>query len=140
MTISLSRFIYFTCLHTSFLVQRDHTFWADQMFFTPQDIFYRYNFTITHACISNFMFHKSTPVLIFLSFTYKSFFPQFYHNIIFHRYTLCQQHEAIILSYFTQSNIDLTFRDYCGRKLLKKLSPCPHRSKYFVHDKKYNTK
>jgi hypothetical protein len=78
MTISFSRFIYFTCLHTSFLVQRDHTLWVwSNIYFTPQDIFYLYNFT--HACISSFVFHKSTPVgyLYFLGshlYKYKSIF------------------------------------------------------------------
>jgi hypothetical protein len=78
MTISFSRFIYFTCLHTSFLVQRNHTLWVwSNIYFTPQDIFYLYNFT--HACISSFVFHKSTPVgyLYFLGshlYKYKSFF------------------------------------------------------------------
>jgi hypothetical protein len=69
MTISFSRFIYFTCLHTSFLVQRDHTFWADQMFFYTTGYILPLQF-YNHTCISNFMFHKSAPVLIFLRFTF----------------------------------------------------------------------
>jgi hypothetical protein len=69
MTISFSRFIYFTCLHTSFLVQRDHTFWADQMFFYTTGYILPLQF-YNHTCTSNFMFHKSTPVLIFLRFTF----------------------------------------------------------------------
>jgi hypothetical protein len=39
MTFS-TRFIYFTCLHTSFLVQHDHTLWVWSKFFTQQDIFW----------------------------------------------------------------------------------------------------
>ena len=75
-----------------------------------------------YTCISN------SPILCFINlhlylyflgshlYKYKSFFifyPQFHqiqHN--FHRHTLCQQHEAIT------SLFDLTFRDYCGIKLL----------------------
>ena len=107
MTISFSGFIYFKCLHTSFLVQRDHTRLGLINFRTPQDMFYRYNFT--HACISNFMYHKSTPTRIFLRFTFiqiqvvflSFFLSSIKYNIIFtgiHR----EQHEAITLSYFTQ--------------------------------------
>jgi hypothetical protein len=55
MTISFSGFIYFKCLHTSFSVLRDQTRLGLINFLTPQDIFYRYNFT--HAspilCFTN---------------------------------------------------------------------------------------
>jgi hypothetical protein len=47
------------------------------------------------------------------------FYPQFHqiqHN--FHRHTLCQQHQAITLVIFHTALFDLTFRDYCGIKLL----------------------
>ena len=56
---SFSRFIYFTCLHTSFSVQRDHTLWVGLTVTI-----------LTHASRSNFMFHKFTLVLIFLRFTF----------------------------------------------------------------------
>ena len=89
LTISFSRFTkYFACLDTSFLVQSDYIpFGSDQIFF---DIFYRYNF---NSCISNFMFHKFSTVLIFLRFAFIQlqivflslfiFYPQFHqiqHN------------------------------------------------------------
>ena len=74
MTISFSGFIYFKCLHTSFLVQRDHTRLGLINFRTPQDMFYRYNFT--HAspilCFTNLHLH-----VYFLGshlYKYKSFF------------------------------------------------------------------
>jgi hypothetical protein len=66
MTISFSRFIYFTC-HTSFLVQRDHTLWVWSNFSHHRTGYFPLQF---HTRISNFMFHKSTPTLIFLRFTF----------------------------------------------------------------------
>ena len=81
LTISFSRFIYFACLDTSLLVQRDHIpFGSDQIFF---DIFYRCNF---NSCISNFMFHKSSPVLLFLRFAFiqlKSYYSLIYREKMF---------------------------------------------------------
>ena len=106
MTISFSRLIYFTCLHTSFLVQRDHTFILLEYsnFFTPQDIL-PIQF---HTRISNFMFQKSTPTLIFLRFTFIHIQVAFYflfsglsNTTLFHKHKLCQQHEAITLSILT---------------------------------------
>jgi hypothetical protein len=122
MTISFSRFIYFTCLHTSFLVQCDHTLWVwSNIYFTPQDIFYLYNFT--HACISSFVFHKSTPVgyLYFLGshlYKYKSFFyllSSVSSNTTFSQAYIVpttRGHHTII---FHTALFDLTFyRDYWG--------------------------
>ena len=62
-----------------------------------------------HTCISNFMFHKSTPTRIFLRFTFiqiqvvflSFFLSSIKYNIIFTGIH-CEQHEAITLSYFTQ--------------------------------------
>ena len=63
------------------------------IFFTPQDIFYRYNFT--HASPILFSPIKSTPTLIFLKFTFTqiqvvflSFFLMQFHQIQhnFHRH------------------------------------------------------
>jgi hypothetical protein len=124
MTISFSRLIYFTCLHTSFLVQPDHTPWVWSNFFTPQpqDIL-PIQF---HTHISNFMFQKSTPTLVlyFLGshlYIYKwvfIFYSQAYQiQHYFHKHKLCQQHEAITLSY-SHYIFYLTFRDYCGINLL----------------------
>jgi hypothetical protein len=123
-TISFSRFIYFACLDTSFLLQRDYIpFGSDQIFF---DIFYRYNF---NSCISNFMFHKSSPVLIFLRFAFIQlqivflslfiFYPQFHQ--IQHNFTGIHFANNTRLSHYHISNYTLwsiTFRDYCGIKLL----------------------
>ena len=85
MAISFSGFIYFTCVIIPF---------GSDQFFTPQDIFYRYNFTHTSPILV-IMFHKSTPALIFPRFTFIQiqvffiFFSQFHqiqHN--FNRHTL----------------------------------------------------
>jgi hypothetical protein len=67
MTISFSCFLYFTRLHTSFLVQRDHTLWVWSNVLHHRTGYFPLQF---HIRISNFMFHKSTPTLIFLRFTF----------------------------------------------------------------------
>ena len=82
-------------------------------------------FNFTH--ISNFMFQKSTLTLIFLRFTFIHIQVVLYflfsilrlieHNI-FHKHTLCQQHEAISHYHISHYKFYLTFRDYCGINLL----------------------
>jgi hypothetical protein len=77
MTISFSRSIYFTCLHTSFLVQRDHTLWLwvwSNIYFTRQDIFYPYNFTHASPILCFLNLHLYLYFLGSHLYKYKSFF------------------------------------------------------------------
>ena len=97
------------------------------IFFTPQDIFYRYNFT--HASPILFSTIKSTPTLIFLKFTFTQIqvvflsfflmqFHQIQHNFHSPQACICEQHKAITLSYILYYTFRVTFGDYCGIKLL----------------------
>ena len=79
------------------------------------------------------MFQKSTLTLIFLRilgshlYIYKWFYIFYFlfsglssvieYNI-FHKHTLCQQHEAISHYHISLYKFYLTFRDYCGIDLL----------------------
>jgi hypothetical protein len=73
------------------------------------------------------MFQKSTLTLIFLRFTFIHIQVVLYFLFsilrlieynIFHKHTLCQQHEAISHYHISHYKFYLTFRDYCGINLL----------------------
>jgi hypothetical protein len=73
MTFS-SRFIYFTCLYTSFLVQRDHTLWVWSFFYTTGYIF---SLTISHIHLQFYVPQVYNLHLYFLGshlYKYKWFF------------------------------------------------------------------
>jgi hypothetical protein len=121
MPISFSRLIYFTCLHTSLLVQRDHTPWVWSNFFTPQGIL-PIQF---HTRISNFMFQKSTPTLIFLRFAFIHIQVFFYflfsglsNTTFFSQAYIVPTTRGLHIIIFSHHIFDLTFRDYCGINLL----------------------
>ena len=114
MTTSFARFIYFTCLHTSFFIIRSYSLGLIKYIFYITGYILPLQF---YTCISYFVFHKSTPVLIFLRFTFIqiqlvffNFYPQFHpiqHN--FHRIVpTTRGHHTII---FHTALFDLTFRD-----------------------------
>jgi hypothetical protein len=117
MNISFSCLIYFTCIHTSFLVQRDHTLWVWSIFFTPQDIiFYRYNFTHTCLILCSTSLHLYT-------YAYTSGFFIFYSQSVYqiqHFFTgiHCANNTRPSHYHISHYIFDLTFRDYCGIKLL----------------------
>ena len=98
-TISFSRLI----LHAPYklLVQRD------QILYTPQDIS-RYNF---NTRISNFMFHKSTPVQLYLYFLGSHAYVQDFFFVLYPQFHQTQ-HDFYSHTIFHTTLFDLTFRDY----------------------------
>jgi hypothetical protein len=70
-----SRFIYFTCLHTSFLVQRDRTPWVwSKKFLHHMVIFYRYNFTHASPILCSKSLHLHLYFLGSYLYIYKWFY------------------------------------------------------------------
>ena len=123
MTISFSRLIYFTCLRTSFLVQRDHTFILleyDQIFLHHR-IFYRYNFTHASPILCSKSLHLHLYFLGSHLYIYKWFFilySQAYQ--IQHYFTSinCANNTKPSHYHISHDIFDLTFRDYCDINLL----------------------
>jgi hypothetical protein len=98
----LSPYIFYMPPYKLFSTARSYSLSMIKFFYTTRDIL-PIQF---HTRISNFMFQKSTPTLIFLRFTFMHiqvfFYSQAYQiQHYFHKHKLCQQHEAITLSYFT---------------------------------------
>jgi hypothetical protein len=100
----------------------------DHKNFTPHgNIFYRYNFTHASPILCSKSLHLHLYFLGSHLYIYKWFYIFYFlfsglssvieYNI-FHKHTLCQQHEAISHYHISLYKFYLTFRNYCGINLL----------------------
>ena len=95
---------------------------ARSQIFLHHRIFYRYNFTHASPILCSKSLHLHLCFIGSHLDIYKWFFifcSQAYQiQHYFHKHKLCQQHEAITLSYFTLHFLSNIYRDYCGINLL----------------------